>query len=76
MPTRAVTTSFNNDPEAVDAIKSGIMQGTVAQFPEDMGKLTVELADTLIKGGELTYDDPETREIFADVKLVTPEDVE
>ncbi|MCL1894960.1 MAG: substrate-binding domain-containing protein [Clostridiales bacterium] len=66
---------FNNDPEAQDAIKAGILAATVAQFPGAMGKLTVELADTLINGGTLAYDNNDTREIFAEVKLITPADL-
>ncbi|MCL1982377.1 MAG: substrate-binding domain-containing protein [Clostridiales bacterium] len=70
-----VLIGFNNDPEAQDAIKAGILAGTVAQYPDQMGKLTVDLANTLIKGGTLTYDNPDIREIFAEVKLITPADV-
>jgi len=66
---------FNNDPEAVTAIQDGIMSATVAQFPELMGKKTVELAKTLIEGGTITFDDPDTREVYAEVKLIKPEDV-
>jgi len=66
---------FNNDPEAQDAIRAGIMAGTVAQFPDEMGKLTVDLAHTLINGGTLTFDNPDAREIFAEVRLITPADL-
>ena len=66
---------FNNDPEAQDAIKAGILAATVAQFPDAMGKLTVDLAHTLITGGSLTFDNADTREIFAEVKLITPGDL-
>ena len=70
-----VIIGFNNDPEAQDAIKAGILAGTVAQFPDEMGSLTVDLAHTLIGGGTLTFDNPQLREIFAEVKLITPADV-
>ena len=66
---------FNNDPEAQDAIKAGILAGTVAQFPDEMGSLTVELAHTLVTGGSLSFDNASTREIFAEVRLITPADV-
>jgi len=66
---------FNNDPEAEDAMKAGILAGTVAQYPDKMGKLTVDLADTLIKGGTLTFDNAELREIFAEVKLIKATDI-
>ena len=70
-----IVIGFNNDPEAQDAMRAGILAGTIAQYPDAMGKLTVNLADTLIKGGKLTYDNDETREIFAEVKLITPGDL-
>ena len=66
---------FNNDPEAQDAIKSGILRGTVAQFPDEMGSLTVDLAHTLINGGSLSFDNTALREIYAEVKLITPKDL-
>lgn len=66
---------FNNDPEAQDAIKSGIMAATVAQFPDEMGKLTVNLVDQLLNGRELRYDNAATREIFAPVKLISLADI-
>ena len=66
---------FNNDPEAQDAIKAGILAGTVAQYPDEMGKLTVDLAVQLINGEQLAYDNADTREIFAAVKLITPADL-
>jgi len=67
---------FNNDPEAVDAMKAGILTATVAQYPGAMGKLTVDLADILIKGGTLEgrFGNPELREIFAEVKLIKATD--
>ena len=67
---------FNNDPEAVDAMKAGILAATVAQYPDAMGKLTVDLADTIIKGGTLEgkFDNPDLREIFAEVKLIKATD--
>ena len=67
---------FNNDPEAVDAMKGGILAGTVAQYPGAMGKLTVDLADQLINGQSVAYDNSETREIFAEVKLIKATDVQ
>ncbi|MCL2812640.1 MAG: substrate-binding domain-containing protein [Clostridia bacterium] len=71
-----VIIGFNNDPEAQDAIRAGILAGTIAQFPDAMGNLTVDLAHTLIEGGSLEFDNDELREIFAEVKLITPADVQ
>ena len=70
-----VIIGFNNDPEAVDAMKAGILAATVAQYPGTMGKVTVDLANTLINGGTLTFDNADLREIFAEVKLIKASDV-
>ncbi len=65
-----VVIGFNGDGEALDAMKAGIMQGTVAQDPAGMGKLTAQLADQLINGKTLTFDNAADREIFAAVQLI------
>lgn len=67
---------FNADPEAIEAISAGNLAATVAQFPAEMGRLSVELADQLIRGEELEFDNPDEREVYAEVELVTPENVE
>lgn len=66
---------FNGDQIARDAISAGLMQATVAQDPAEMGRITVKLADRLIKGETITFDDPEQREIFVPVRLLTQNDI-
>ena len=73
--TDIILTGFNGDQVALDAMKKGTMAATVAQDPAGMGKLTAQLADKLIKGEELKYDNPDEREMFAEVKLITPDDL-
>lgn len=70
-----IVVGFNGDQVALDAMKAGLMQATVAQDPYGMGKLTAQLADKLIKGEKLTFDNPDLREIFAPVKLIKASDV-
>ena len=70
-----IVIGFNGDGEALDAMNAGIMHGTVAQDPAAMGLVTVDLAHLLINGETLEYDDAETREIFAPVTLIKPEDL-
>lgn len=67
---------FNNESIAQEAIKDGIMDATIAQYPDEMGYLCAQLADKLIRGEELEYDNPDEREIYADVKLLTAADFE
>jgi ribose transport system substrate-binding protein len=62
---------FNGDQIAKDAIAAGLMQATVAQNPTEMGRITVKLADRLIHKKEITFDDPDKREIFVPVEMMT-----
>jgi ribose transport system substrate-binding protein len=62
---------FNGDAIARDAIAAGLMQATVAQDPTEMGKITVQLADRLIHGKPLVFDDTGKREIYVPVRLIT-----
>ena len=61
---------FDGDAAAVGAIKDGLMQGTIAQQPYEMGELGVELANTLLTGGTITYDDKTTKELYIEVNLI------
>lgn len=61
---------FDGNTEAVEAIKAGTLLATVAQDPVGMGKLTAELADKLIRGETLTFDNEADREIYAEVSLI------
>ena len=64
------------DKVALDAIKAGTMVATVQQLPYEMGKKTAVLADALIKGQKLTFDDVEKKEIYVPVKLITKANVD
>jgi ribose transport system substrate-binding protein len=66
---------FNGDKIALDAIKAGIMSATIMQSPYEMGKSTVALADQLIKGEKIKFDDEKKKEIYISVKLITKEDI-
>jgi ribose transport system substrate-binding protein len=61
---------FNGDPTAIQAIKEGYMQGTIAQRPYEMGQLGVELVYTLLTNGEITYDDSEKKELYTEIYLI------
>jgi len=61
---------FDGDAAAVAAIKEGSMQGTIAQQPYEMGTLGVELANTLLTGGTITYDDKEKKELYSEIYLI------
>lgn len=61
---------FDGNESAVQAIGDGIMSGTIAQQPVEIGKLGIDLALQKIAGEELTYDSEETKEIYAAVYLI------
>lgn len=67
---------FNGDAPALELIAAGEMAATIRQDPYGQGKAAVEAAMTLLDGGELTYDDPETRSLFFPVEVVTVENVD
>jgi len=66
---------FNGDKIALDAIKNGMMAATIKQSPQEMGKVTVDLADKLIRGEKIQFDDEKKKEIYISVKLITKEDI-
>lgn len=66
---------FNADDVALASIRAGVMAATVAQSPETMGRLTVDLADKLLRKEPLKFDDAEKREVYSPVKLLTAGDL-
>ena len=66
---------FNADQVALEAIQAGTMVATVQQLPFEMGKLTAKLADQMIKGQKVKFDDASKREIYVPVKLITKDNV-
>ncbi len=61
---------FDGEPAAITAIKEGLMQGTIAQQPFEMGALGAELANTLLTGRTIIYDDRVTKELYMEVYLI------
>jgi ribose transport system substrate-binding protein len=66
---------FNGDEIALQAIKAGQLGATIQQVPKEMGKMTVDLATKLMNGEKLQYGNPEKREVYVPVKLITAADV-
>lgn len=61
---------FDGDPAAIEAIKNGLMQGTIAQQSFEIGELGVEVANIILTGGIVPYDDRISKELFVEVYLV------
>lgn len=73
--TDIVTVGFNGDAEALTAIQGGSLSATVAQDPAAMGMLTVDLATQALDGEDIDFDNPEDREVFQPITLITAENV-
>jgi ribose transport system substrate-binding protein len=61
---------FDGIPSAIEAIKKGLMQGTIAQQPFEMGRLGVQSANTILSGGTIIFDDVAQKELFVSVYLI------
>src|SRR5260370_9799574 len=66
---------FNGDKIPLHASKPSQMGATIQHVPKEMGKMTVDLASTLIKGDKVKYSNPANREVYVPVKLITAADV-
>lgn len=61
---------FDGDPSAIQAIKDGLMQGTVAQQSFEMGELGVEVANSILNGEAIAFDDRINKELYVEVYLI------
>ncbi len=70
-----VIVGFDGAQPAIDAIRTGQMQATVMQNPEEMGRLTAKIADQLLTDKPINYSDAGKREVYVNVSLFTAEDI-
>lgn len=61
---------FDAGPSVLEAIRRGDMQGTIAQQPYRMGEIGVEIANSILHGEPVTFDDWQQRIILMEVFLV------
>ncbi|SEW14896.1 substrate-binding domain-containing protein [[Clostridium] fimetarium] len=61
---------FDADPSVLTGIKDGSIQGTIAQQPFKMGEIGVEIANSILLGIPVTYDDWTKKEILMEVYLI------
>lgn len=61
---------FDSGPSIIAGIKNGSIQGTIAQEPFLMGELSVEVANSLLLGIPVTYDDNSEKIILMEVYLI------
>jgi len=61
---------FDADPSVIAEIKGGLVQGTIAQQPFKMGEIGVQVADLVLMGKHITYDDWTKKEILMEVYLI------
>ncbi|SFR98952.1 substrate-binding domain-containing protein [Anaeromicropila populeti] len=61
---------FDADPAVLEKIQEGVVQGTVAQQPYRMGEIGVEIANAVLLGIPVVYDNYEKKEILMEVYLI------
>lgn len=64
---------FDSGPSVIAAIKNGSIQGTIAQEPFLMGETSVEVANSVLLGIPVVYDNPREKLILMEVYLVNEE---
>ena len=70
-----IVTGFDASDQGVEGLRNDTIASTIQQFPYDMGYSSVMFALDLANGKPVTYSNPEKKEIYVDVKLVTKGDV-
>ena len=70
-----IVTGFDASDQGVEGLRNGTIASTIQQFPYDMGYSSVMFGLDLANGKPVTYNNPEKKEIYVDVKLVTKGDV-
>lgn len=61
---------FDADTGVIAGIKDGLIQGTIAQQPFKMGEIGVEIANSVLQGLPVVYDDWTKKEILMEVYLI------
>ncbi len=61
---------FDSGPSIIAGIKNGSIQGTIAQEPFLMGETGVEIANSVLLGIPVTYDDSSQKIILMEVYLI------
>jgi ABC-type sugar transport system substrate-binding protein len=67
--TKVIIVSVDGTPEAIDAVKHGLLAGTVARYPDAMAYIAVETLVRKLKGGTV----PE--KIDSPIKLITKDNL-
>lgn len=61
---------FDSGPSIIEGIKNGSIQGTIGQQPFKMGQIGVEIANSILLGMPVTFDDWSKKLILMEVFLV------
>lgn len=61
---------FDADPSVIEGIENGSIQGTIAQQPFKMGEIGVAIANTVLLGEPVEYDDWTEKVILMEVFLI------
>lgn len=61
---------FDADPSVIEEIRKGSIQGTIAQQPFKMGQIGVEIANDVLTGIPISYDNAAEKLILMEVFLI------
>ncbi len=61
---------FDGDSAAITAIKQGLMQGTIAQNPYEMGSLGAETTYQILNKQNVRFDDSVTKTLLVEIGLI------
>jgi ribose transport system substrate-binding protein len=67
---KIILIGFDADPSVLAGIQNGSIQGTIAQQPFKMGELGVEIANSVLHGLPIVYDNWKEKEILMEVYLI------
>jgi ribose transport system substrate-binding protein len=66
---------FDGQETAINAIKNGLIDASVRQYPSEMGALGVQLAMKIIGGEAIEYDDAATKTVFSPLDILDASNV-
>lgn len=67
---------FDGQETAINAIKNGLIDASVRQYPSEMGALGVQLAMKVIAGETVAYDDAATKTVYSPLDMLDASNVD
>jgi len=61
---------FDGQETAIDALNNGLITASVREYPSEMGVLGVQLAEQIISGQTIKFDDASTKTIYSPIDML------